>query len=95
MKGEKYIVETESPVLIGRNQRAAINISNDPSVSRKHALIYWRDRDCYIKDLQSTNGTYIEGRKTDRETCLCDGTIQLRTAASINNFSCSGHNLKA
>lgn len=67
MKGEKYIVETESPVLIGRNQRTAINILKDPSVSRKYALIYWRDRDCYIKDLQSTN----------RETCLLKKAINL------------------
>lgn len=33
----------------------------DPTVSRKHAVITLEDSKCFIEDLGSTNGTYVDG----------------------------------
>lgn len=47
-----------SDMVIGRSLGSDIRI-DDPSVSRKHARIYRKGADYFIKDLQSRNGTKI------------------------------------
>lgn len=75
LKGNKYIVRTNSPVLIGRSAKAAVKINYDRLASRKHALIYWRDNDCYIDDLDSTNGTYVNDKVVGNTQKLSNGDI--------------------
>ncbi len=36
---------------------------SDPTVSRKHAKMTVKSGELYLRDLGSTNGTYVEGRK--------------------------------
>lgn len=61
LKGHKYFVKTDSKILIGRSEEANIRIGYDDFCSRKHALLYWENDKCFIEDLNSTNGTYING----------------------------------
>lgn len=61
--GQEYLIE--NPVyVIGSGAQADICIENNSAVSRKHAQI-GRDEagGYYIKDLNSTNGTYVNGRQ--------------------------------
>lgn len=52
----------EHPLIIGRSPDAAIVI-NDTNVSRHHAEV-WRTEDgVAIRDLQSTNGTFVNGHR--------------------------------
>jgi len=74
MKGQKYLVELDSPFLIGRGKSAVIDILYDPTVSRKHAIIYFNKNNFYIRDLNSTNGTYVNGNKIGSDTVIEDGT---------------------
>lgn len=55
------------PVRIGRNQLNDLHIDR-PYVSQFHAAIDVRDRKILIKDLGSTNGTVIAGRRLQRDT---------------------------
>ena len=50
--------------LIGRNAGTDISLS-DEGISREHALIlYDEDSDCFgVEDLQSTNGTQVNGKR--------------------------------
>ena len=52
----------ESEFVIGREPPAQICYANR-TVSREHARLYWENGSWWIKDLNSTNGTYVNGRK--------------------------------
>lgn len=45
---------------IGRHDNNDICLSNDTFVSRHHAQLQIRNRECWLVDTNSTNGTYIE-----------------------------------
>ena len=57
----------EQPVSVGRGAAANIRI-NDASLSRRHFLITREGQDYLLKDLNSRNGTFVDGRpaKTTR-----------------------------
>ena len=47
---------------IGRSQASDIELPSD-NVSRRHARLYTVDGRCYIEDLNSANGVYVNGRR--------------------------------
>jgi FhaA, N-terminal domain/FHA domain len=47
-------------VIVGRAQDADFRV-DDPNVSRRHAAIYWSEGDLVVMDLDSTNGTMVNG----------------------------------
>ena len=58
---------------VGRVEDNTFQIG-DPSVSSRHAEILLRGTDIVIKDLNSTNGTFINGEKIS-ETVLQPGQV--------------------
>ena len=75
LKGHNYFVKSDIPILIGRSNEAIIKISYDNFCSRRHALLYWENKICFIKDLHSTNGTFINNKRISQQTELHDGDI--------------------
>ena len=76
LEGHKYAVKTNSPILVGRNEEANVRIAYDEYCSRRHARIYWADDNkCYLQDLESTNGTYLNGTKMHEITKLNNNDI--------------------
>ena len=75
LKGHKYLVKSESPILVGRDPDAEISISYDDFCSRKHALIYKDNNDFVIEDLNSTNGTFVNEGRIVKKAYLSDGDI--------------------
>ena len=59
LKGHKYFVRSDSKILIGRSEEANIRIGYDDFCSRKHALLFWEGDVCFVEDLDSTNGTFV------------------------------------
>jgi pSer/pThr/pTyr-binding forkhead associated (FHA) protein len=52
----------EKPIAIGRDDSADVAIPDD-ALSRRHFMI-WREEDAYlIKDLDSQNGTWVDGQR--------------------------------
>ncbi|MFH0916397.1 MAG: DUF3662 and FHA domain-containing protein [bacterium] len=47
-------------VVVGRARNVDFRI-DDPNVSRRHAAIYWADGGIMVQDLDSTNGTLVNG----------------------------------
>lgn len=70
--GERSSVQLgPEPLLIGRDQQNDV-VLDDTRVSRKHAEIRLRLGRYTLYDLQSTNGTYVNGRRV-AEVVLNDG----------------------
>lgn len=57
--GMEYLISSESTVL-GRDKSADI-VLKDPQVSRRHAAIEYHDGAYLLRDLESTNGTRMNG----------------------------------
>jgi len=68
--GNRILLESE-PLTIGRLPECSI-VLNDPNVSRRHAELQRRGGEVVVVDLQSTNGTRVNGVPI-RERALADG----------------------
>lgn len=61
-KSRKSIEIRKTPTVIGTLRDAVDEVIEDSSVSRMHASIEMECEECYLTDLQSTNGTSINGK---------------------------------
>lgn len=55
----------QSELLLGRHPSCVVVLS-DPRVSRRHARLFFRDGSWVLQDLQSTNGTTVNGVRVGR-----------------------------
>jgi len=62
--GRSHVV-AESVVVLGRSRDAGVRVS-DVNVSRRHAELRQEGTAYWIVDLGSTNGTLVNGKRTDR-----------------------------
>ena len=81
----------EGRVLLGRGPREGYKISFDNSfVSRTHAEISYERDSFWLRDLDSTNGTWVNGKRLDNmeDHQLCnDDIIELGKGAIVLRFS--------
>ena len=69
------------PFLIGRTEEGDGALAGDPEISRSHAEIREEDGDWVVEDLDSTNGTFVNGRKIDSPTRIKPGdTLRVGTS---------------
>src|SRR5579864_8595555 len=73
MTGRAYDLKVDKTT-IGRVEDNAFQIP-EPSVSSHHCEILLRGNDVIVKDLNSTNGTFINGEKVSDESPLKPGQI--------------------
>jgi pSer/pThr/pTyr-binding forkhead associated (FHA) protein/uncharacterized RDD family membrane protein YckC len=65
---------------LGRSRTSTVRLEHE-SVSRSHALLTLNRGEAIVKDLNSSNGTYVGGRRITRETRLQSGDrVQLGAA---------------
>ncbi len=72
LKGESFNL-TNFPLVIGRDPSCDLFL-NDRTVTRRHASVDIIDNEVVICDLNSMNGTWIDGKSCDR-AILKDGSI--------------------
>jgi pSer/pThr/pTyr-binding forkhead associated (FHA) protein len=58
--------------VVGRDVGCKLRF-NDPSVSRRHLRFIRRAHELFVEDLQSSNGTKLNGRNVEQPTPLDDG----------------------
>ena len=72
----------EGANILGRDASADIQI-DDTTVSRKHATITIREDAVTLEDLDSKNGTYIDGEKLSGSIAIRDGQTFVLGDASV------------
>jgi len=84
-RGTRYpLPATEGAVGIGRESGNAVQI-HDSEVSRRHAEIRFNDGKHVIVDLQSSNGTFVNGRRVERaELAHADRVLLGRTVLAYS-----------
>jgi hypothetical protein len=67
-------------LLVGRHPACDVVVAN-PSVSRRHAQLTFRDGVWVLQDLASTNGTSVNGERVGRSTLRAGDVISLGNQA--------------
>ena len=70
--GKRFILR-QGETTVGRDASADIQI-DDNGLSRKHFEILWDGKNAAVRDLRSTNGTMVAGKKID-EVAIADNTL--------------------
>lgn len=62
----------EGEILLGRSRSCTVTLP-DPSISRQHAKLLLRHGQVRLRDLNSSNGTYLNDSRVHTETDVVDG----------------------
>ncbi len=82
-KGEVYPLEDDE-IIIGRGEENGI-VLKIPEISREHAVLTKTEEGYVIKDLGSTNGTFVDKKKVGEKYLLKPGdTVMLGDAIYLN-----------
>jgi serine/threonine-protein kinase len=73
-KGKRFVFDQHETFMVGRNKRVQFRIPDDKYFSRHHLMIEIAPPRCFLRDLGSTNGTKVNGKKV-REAHLNDGDL--------------------
>lgn len=63
---------TQQELRIGRDDTCEIQL-NDDTVSNQHARLWFRNKQWWIEDLLSTNGTFLNDERIETPTILISG----------------------
>jgi FHA domain-containing protein len=64
---EGATIEVTAPTIVGRDGQSGIRLERDEFASARHARIEPRPEGAWVSDLGSTNGTFVNGQKLDRD----------------------------
>lgn len=77
-----YLI-TDNPLTIGRDPAQALAIIQEAIVSKLHCSIFYRDGQVVIKDLNSTNGTYVNEEKIGEQALQDHDVVYLGKKGTI------------
>lgn len=67
-------IEINQDMLVGRHQDANILLQS-AEISRRHAAFLLKETALYLQDLNSSNGTFVNGERITTETALKSGDV--------------------
>jgi pSer/pThr/pTyr-binding forkhead associated (FHA) protein len=67
-------IDRGATVRVGRSAENEIALLEDPAASRFHAEFTFDGESCLVRDVGSTNGTFIDGQRVERQTTVGPGT---------------------
>lgn len=80
--GDKLDLTKKTITVVGRNPSCDLVLDN-PMVSEKHFRIVYDGKQCFIEDLHSINGTYVNNRKIRRAELNDYDRISIPSAAYV------------
>ena len=63
MAGQEKVFDEPDFFMVGRHEECHYRLADDPYLSRRHFILEINPPDIFLRDLGSTNGTYINGVK--------------------------------
>ncbi len=64
--GEQFLLKEKS-MIIGKKSGMAQILIKEPAVSRIHAMVIQKENFYYLQDLNSKNGTYVNGKRLENQ----------------------------
>src|SRR6266542_3206706 len=74
--GREFVFDQHDTFLIGRAESAHLYLPEDRFFSRHHCLLEIAPPQCFLRDLGSTNGTIVNGRKVQEAFLRSGDRIQ-------------------
>src|SRR5205823_12565224 len=74
--GREFVFDQHDTFLIGRSETAHLYLPEDKFFSRHHCLLEIAPPRCFLRDLGSTNGTFVNGRKVPEAHLVSGDRIQ-------------------
>lgn len=75
LKGSDFILRVPNGAIVGRLKHGKEFLEEYTTVSRQHARFFRKDGQWYVEDLNSTNGTYVNGFKIEGQHPLKVGDV--------------------
>jgi serine/threonine-protein kinase len=98
--GRTFTFDQHNTFLIGRSESAHLHLPEDRFFSRNHCILEINPPRCFLRDLGSTNGTYVNGQKV-QEAFLNNGdqiqggqtvlAVEVSTDQTVQGYSGGGH----
>jgi len=73
--GMRFQFDRHETLLVGRATGTRLQLIDDPHFSRHHFLLEFAPPDCYLRDLGSRNGTYVNDRRVKECHLKADDVI--------------------
>lgn len=73
MRTDEKTEVNKSPFVMGKSVHADYTIQGNQAISRKHAYVFGENGAYFLKDLNSLNHTFVDGKKIQGQTRLKDG----------------------
>ncbi len=71
-RGAQRSLQARAPLEIGRSKQSGISL-HDSEVSRRHARLAAHDGTLFVEDLESRNGTFLNGRRVTESIEVREG----------------------
>jgi pSer/pThr/pTyr-binding forkhead associated (FHA) protein len=81
---ERRFLLSDKPTILGRSESSTVHIA-DQRASRRHAQITWDGEMSILTDLDSANGTFLNGRRISAAETLRDGD-EISVASAVFIF---------
>src|SRR5256885_17192710 len=65
-RGQSFVFDRHDTFIVGRSRFVHCSMPEDSALSRDHFLIEINPPRCELRDLGSTNGTYVNEEKVER-----------------------------
>ena len=65
-KGRSFVFERHDTFIVGRSRYVHCPMPEDMALSRDHFMIEINPPQCELRDLGSTNGTFVNNQRVDR-----------------------------
>lgn len=65
LQGRKVVLEPGKTLCVGRAERAELVVPHDGQMSAVHCEIAWDGARCWVRDLGSIKGTWLDGERVD------------------------------